>query len=122
MDIRVRGVYVVKGGAGALADAVAATFGKAGARLALLDRGAEGLSGRAARHRAMPVVADLVDAKATAAAIADVEQGLGHIDGLIHTAGAFALAPAATAPPELYDRMFDVNVRTLVNVTRAVLP
>jgi NADP-dependent 3-hydroxy acid dehydrogenase YdfG len=46
----------------------------------------------------------------------------GRVDGLIHTAGGFRMAPAHQADPGLYDRLFDMNVRTLVNAVGAVLP
>ena len=122
MELRIDGVYIVTGGAGALADAVATTFGAAGARLVLVDRVAEALRERAARHGAVPHTADLTDAAAAVAMVADIEGTLGRVDGVIHTAGAFAMERAELSDSALYDRMFDVNVRTLVNVTRAALP
>ena len=122
METRVDGVYIVTGGAGALADAVARAFAAAGARLALVDSAAEALRERAAALGAVPLVADLADADETAAMAAEVGEELGPVAGVIHTAGAFAAAPAGEATPGLYDRLFDANVRTLVNVTRAVLP
>jgi len=122
VEITTSGVYIVTGGAGALADAIAATFAAAGARLVLVDRLAEALRERAARYGALPLTADLTRADAAAAMVAEVESALGRVDGLIHTAGAFAMARADAADAALYDRMFDVNVRTLVNAVRAVLP
>ncbi len=122
MELKTEGVYIVTGGAGALADAVAATFSAAGARLVLVDRVAEALRERAAQHGAVPVTADLTDAAAAARMVADIEGTLGRVDGVVHTAGAFAMERAELSGPELYERMFDINVRTLVNVTRAALP
>jgi NADP-dependent 3-hydroxy acid dehydrogenase YdfG len=122
MKLRIDGVYLVTGGAGALAGEVARVFAAAGGRVALLDRNGEALRERAAALGAMPVVADLGDAAATAAAVATTVTALGRVDGLVHTAGAFAKERADAVTPASYDRMLDVNLRTLVNATRAVLP
>ncbi len=122
MELRIDGVYVVTGGAGALAEAVARVFIAAGARVVLVDRVREALRERAAALGAVPVVADLTDAAAAAAAVAETVEACGRVDGLIHTAGAFAKERAEAGDSALYDRMFDVNVRTLFNATRAVLP
>jgi len=116
------GVYVVTGGAGALAEAVAGRFAAAGARLVLVDRAAEALRERAAACGAVPLAADLAEADEAAAMAAEVEGSVGPVAGLVHLAGAFAAAPAADAGRELYDRLFDANVRSLVNAVRAVLP
>ena len=122
MNLRADGVFIVTGGAGALADAVAAVFGAGGARLVLVDRASEALRERAAARGAVPLAVDLADPGETNAMAVDVETSVGPVAGLIHTAGAFAMAPAATADATLYDRMLDANVRTLVNATQAVLP
>ena len=122
MKVNTDDVFVITGGAGALADAIAAVFGAAGARLVLVDRAAEALRERAAVHGAVPMTADLADAAETAAMAREVAETVGPVAGVIHTAGAFAMAPAASADEGLYDRMLDVNLRTLVNITRATLP
>jgi NAD(P)-dependent dehydrogenase (short-subunit alcohol dehydrogenase family) len=46
----------------------------------------------------------------------------GRLDGVIHTAGAFAMGPAEAADEAAYGRMLDVNLRTLFCVARAALP
>jgi NADP-dependent 3-hydroxy acid dehydrogenase YdfG len=122
MELHTDGTYLITGGAGALAEAVAATFVAAGARVVLVDRVAEALRERASRHGAVPLTADLADPAAAASMVAAAEAAVGHVDGLVHTVGAFAKADAAVAEAALYDRMFDANVRTLVNAARAVLP
>jgi NADP-dependent 3-hydroxy acid dehydrogenase YdfG len=122
MKVNSNDVFVITGGAGALADSIAAVFGTAGARLVLVDRASEALRERAAAHGAVPMTADLTDAAETAAMARAVAEAVGPVAGVIHTAGAFAMAPVADADEGLYDRMLDVNLRTLVNITRATLP
>jgi NADP-dependent 3-hydroxy acid dehydrogenase YdfG len=121
-ELRVDGVYVVTGGAGALAGAVAGVFTAAGARIVLVDRAAEALRERAGALGAVPIAVDLTDATETAAMVREVEEEVGPLAGVVHTAGTFAMAPAAGGEPGLYDRMLDINLRTLVNVARAALP
>ena len=122
MELRTGGVWIVTGGAGALADAVATVFAGAGARLVLVDRLSEVLRERAAAYGAVPLAADLTAPGETAAMVAEVEEAVGPVAGLIHPGGAFAMAPADAQEPALYERLFDANVRTLVNATQAVLP
>lgn len=128
MKVSPNDVFVITGGAGALADAIAAVFAAAGARLVLVDRAplrgqaSEALRERAAAHGAVPMTADLADANETVAMAREVAETVGPVAGVIHTVGAFAMAPVAAADEGLYDRMLDVNLRTLVNITRATLP
>ena len=122
MKVNPNDVFIITGGAGALADAIAAVFAAGGARLVLVDRAGEALRERAAAHGAVPMTADLADAAETVAMAREVAETVGPVAGVIHTAGAFAMAPVAAADEGLYDRMLDVNLRTLVNITRATLP
>jgi NADP-dependent 3-hydroxy acid dehydrogenase YdfG len=120
-DIADRG-YVITGAAGGIADAVVATFAEAGARLALVDVSMDVVRERAARHEALAIEADLTDTDAAADMVARASSGLGRIDGLIHTTGGFATAPADETDADLYDHLLDLNLRTLVVTTAAVLP
>jgi NADP-dependent 3-hydroxy acid dehydrogenase YdfG len=54
--------------------------------------------------------------------VAEAQDRLGGVDGLIHTTGGFAIAAAVDNDSGLYQRLFDLNVRTLVVTTAAVLP
>ena len=122
MEIATKGVYIVTGGGGAIAGPVAEVFREAGARLVLADRSAEAVAGRAEALGALAVVADLTDPAAAARMVTETVARYGRVDGLIHTAGAFAAAPAAEGGLELYEHLFAVNVRTLVCAVEAVLP
>ena len=122
MKVNPNDVFIITGGAGALADAIAAVFAAGGARLVLVDRAGVAVREGAAAHGAVPMTADLADAAETVAMAREVAETVGPVAGVIHTAGAFAMAPVAAADEGLYDRMLDVNLRTLVNITRATLP
>jgi len=114
--------FLITGAGGAIAGAVIEAFAGAEARLALADLELESVRERAERHGAVALAADLTDPRATAAMVAEVCRRLGGLDGLIHTTGGFAMAPAHEGGVALYERMFDLNVRTLVVATTAVLP
>src|SRR5215510_14731988 len=65
---------------------------------------------------------DLLDAGCAEALVRDVLAREGRLDGLIHTVGGFTYGPLHEAPLADYDRMFDLNVRTLFHVARALVP
>lgn len=116
---------IVTGAAGALGRSVAARFAAGGARLLLLDSDAARLDAVRAelghRHQARPV--DLTDRAATEAAIVAAAERLGGIDVLCNITGGFAMGPAVHAlPPGEWQRMFEVNVTTLLNAVAAVVP
>jgi NADP-dependent 3-hydroxy acid dehydrogenase YdfG len=99
-------VYVVTGGKGAIGRAVVAAFAAAGARAVVAD---------------LPEV-NLLDAAGAEALVRDVLTREGRLDGIIHTVGGFAQGKLHEAPLADYDRMFDLNVRSLFHVARAILP
>lgn len=121
MNVTTDGVFVITGGAGALAGAVAAVFREAGARLVLVDPVAA-VHERAAALGATPVVADLTTLGGARRMVEATLAAHGRLDGVIHTAGAFATGPAETADEAAYGRMLDVNLRTLFCVARSTLP
>jgi NADP-dependent 3-hydroxy acid dehydrogenase YdfG len=122
MQVESQGVYMITGGGGSLAGAVAAVFRDAGARLALVGRHEAGLVDRAAAVDGLAITADLASASEAERAVDETVAAFGRVDGLIHTAGSFAVAKATEAEPGLYERLFQDNVQTLDNAVRATLP
>src|SRR5262245_33470626 len=118
-------VVFITGATGALGRAVAETFDRAGARLAVVGSRPASLDavfpGLAARH--LKLAADLTDAKAAAATVAEAEQKLGRIDALCAIAGAFRMGePVHATSPEAWSEMAKLNVSTFVNVAAACVP
>ncbi|MEQ1955360.1 SDR family NAD(P)-dependent oxidoreductase [Mesorhizobium yinganensis] len=116
---------LITGATGNLGRAVAESFLKEGARLALVGSRKESLEraygGLAAEH--LGLAADLGDALAAAGAVAEAERVFGRIDAVCAIAGAFEMGGAVhEAPPELAERMMKANVATMVNVVRAAVP
>ncbi|NSX03171.1 SDR family NAD(P)-dependent oxidoreductase [Cupriavidus gilardii] len=112
---------LITGAAGNLGRAVAEAFARAGARLVLVDR--PGVSPTLPAGQHVAVEADLLDASAVERA---VEQAIGsckRIDVVCNVAGGFGMGPVVGEGADaLWERMFDLNLRTVLNVSRAVVP
>src|SRR5689334_12092712 len=106
-------VFIVTGGGGAIARPIVERFSRAGAKVVVVERALEHARARAAEVGGLAVAADLTRAADAAAMVTEVLRTLGRLDGLIHTVGGFVMGALADADEAQYDRMFDVNVRTL---------
>ncbi|GIW28509.1 MAG: SDR family oxidoreductase [Meiothermus sp.] len=115
-------VFILTGGGGAIAGAIARSFTQAGAKLALADAYETTIAERAQEFGARAFVANLTHYPDAEMLVRQVKNHFGRIDGLIHTVGGFAYAPVKDTEPNLYDRMFDLNMRTLFYTTRAIIP
>ncbi len=115
-------VYVVTGGGGAIAQPILRTFAAAGAKLVVVDRSLDYARAPAEAVGGLPLAVDLTQPDAGAELVSAAREKFGRLDGLIHTVGAFAMGRAHEGDPALYDRMFDLNVRTLWHALRAVVP
>lgn len=113
-----RQVVVVTGAAGALGRAVVEAFDKAGADCVLWDHHKDAAA--SAKH--MALVVDLLDAKAVDAAAKQVLAAKGRVDVLCNIAGGFASGPEVHESRALFDRMMDLNVRTVLNTVEALVP
>ena len=114
-------LVLITGAAGNLARAVAEVFVRQGDRVALLARKREALAKVYGEEDAQHlfVVADLLQADALQAAVGK----LGAVDVLCNLAGGFAMGDPvhATAASE-WQKLQDLNVRTLLNAVQAVVP
>ena len=120
-------VVMVTGAAGNLGAALAARFAALGSRLALLDRSAERLE-RARDELDLPsstvlLPSDLTAADSVAAAVEKAVTKLGGIDVLANIAGGFTMGPPLYETPDSdWDLMMELNVRSVFNTCRAVIP
>jgi len=109
-------VVVITGAAGALGRAVANEFASRGAKLALVD-----IIDAAGPHLAL--VGDLTDAAAAQKIVADITRKLGRIDVLANVAGGFTMGETvAETTDKTWNFMFDLNVKTMLNMVRATVP
>lgn len=112
---------LVTGARGNLGRAVAHAFAQAGARVVLLDRHDAPLPEVGSGHLALQ--ADLLDADSLAKAIGAAVQACGRIDVVCNLAGGFAMGTGIheTSTAD-WNRLFDMNVGTVLNMARAVVP
>ena len=116
---------MITGAAGHLGRAVAAAFAAQGARLALADLRLESLE-RAygdEGERRLFVAVDLLDAAAIDAAVDAVVARWQRIDVLCNIAGGFRMGDPVHATSDAdWNFLFDINARTLLHASRAVVP
>jgi NAD(P)-dependent dehydrogenase (short-subunit alcohol dehydrogenase family) len=110
---------LITGAHGNLGRALAAAFDKLGAGLALIDRHAP----PSHDPRKLMIAADLLDPVQTEGAVAQAIAHFGALDVACNLAGGFSMGPAVHESSDAdWDHLFALNVRTVLNVTRAVAP
>jgi NAD(P)-dependent dehydrogenase (short-subunit alcohol dehydrogenase family) len=116
---------LVTGATGNLGRAVAKAFGERGANLVLLGHRREALVSAFGNEDAqrMFAPADLLDQRKVDAVVRVAIERFGRIDILCNIAGGFRMGtPVHATSDDDWNFMFDVNVRTLLNCVRAVVP
>ncbi len=116
---------ILTGAAGNLGSAVAQVFALDSANLVLLDRSPLSDTALAALKPALclPMVLDLCDADQVLAAVDQAIARFGRIDVLCNLTGGFAMGQTVHETSDsAWDGMQDINVLTLRNTARAVVP
>ncbi len=116
---------LVTGAAGNLGRAVAQAFAARGAALVLAGSRAESLRRAFGDEDARRMFAsvDLLDQAGVDAAVAAAVARFGRIDVLCNLVGGFRMGtPAHQTADADWNAMFDINVRTLLHATAAVVP
>ncbi len=124
LDVRGR-TTVITGAASGMGAEVARELDRRGARLALLDRNAEGLaelaSGLTGTGHTTHVI-DLADDDAVAALAGEIQASHPHVQALITCAGSSMLGDIAQLTMAEMRWLMDVNLWGTVNITQALLP
>jgi NAD(P)-dependent dehydrogenase (short-subunit alcohol dehydrogenase family) len=121
-------VVMITGAAGNLGSAAAEAFREQGARLALFDHQENrlpeqypDLADSDQHHLAVSV--DLTEREQVEKAVSAAVHKLGPIDVLVNTVGGFTMGSRVDQLDRAtWERMIDLNLLTLLNTTRAVLP
>lgn len=124
LDVRGRTTVITGAAAGMGAD-VARQLAARGARIALLDRNADGLAAVAATLEGTghtTHVIDLTDDDAVTVVVAEVEASHSRIQALVTCAGSSMLGDIDQVTMAEMRWLMDVNLWGTVNVTRALLP
>ena len=121
-------VVIVTGAAGNLGRAIARAFEAAGATLVLVDRTADRLQslfpGLAdSPHHFLATSVDLTDSSAVEEMAAEAIERFGRVDVLVNTAGGWrGGTPVHETDPATWDFIMNLNVTSLLNASRVIIP
>ncbi len=120
-------VALITGASRGIGRAIALALAREGVHVALTARSSEALEETVMLCgeqgiNALSIIADLSHAEETARIVGTTVAELGGIDILINNAGVFGHGAAHDADLEQWDRGIDINLRSLVHLTRHALP
>lgn len=118
-------VCLITGGAGSIGLASARLLHRHGARIALVDRDADGLATAAAAlgPETLTTVADVADEADSARYVAETVARFGRIDVLFSNAGNFGtVAPIEAYPTDTFDAVLAVHVRGAFLAAKHAVP
>ena len=127
MDTKHRTV-VVTGAAGNLGRAVASAFAAQGANLVLVDLKREALAAaygdeNSEGEQRLFLAANLLEQEQVNLAVTAAMQRFGRIDVLCNLAGGFRMGDAVhESSDQNWDFLFNINSRTLLHTSRAIVP
>ena len=118
---------IISGGATGMGAASARLFAAEGAAVGVIDRNEAAGAAlvaelQAAGHRAVFARADVSSKAEVEAAVASVTAALGPANVLFNHAGTIVIKPFLETEEADWDFLFDVNVKSMYLMTRAVLP
>ena len=115
---------IVTGASSGIGAAVARRLAAEGVKMALVARSAERLKALAgevaSEHLILPL--DLTKPADVAAMVKATTDKFGHIDILFANAGSYVAGDVAVGDPDEWDRVVDINVKSVFRAVRAVLP
>jgi len=125
-DLRGKTV-LISGGSRGLGLVLGRAFGREGARVVLLARGADDLERAQLQLEtggvtALAIPCDITDPEAVARAVAQTETRFGGVDVLVNNAGVIQVGPASLMTAEDYQLAMDVHFWASYRLIEAVLP
>jgi len=114
-------IAVVTGATSGIGAATARRFAAEGAEIAAAGRNAVALAALKT-NTIRTYQADLADEQASAQFVSAVLRDFGGIDILVNAAGIISLGSIENTPLAEYDRMMNINVRSVLQLTQLVLP
>jgi NAD(P)-dependent dehydrogenase (short-subunit alcohol dehydrogenase family) len=113
---------LVTGGASGIGRAVCRRFAAEGARVAILDRDADGAVEAAAEVGGFGHAVDVRDAEAVTAATDAATEQLGGLTILVTNAGSSGLSLVHETDPKVFERLVQINLQGAFHSMRAALP
>src|SRR3954463_7072790 len=118
-------VAIVTGAGSGMGEAIAQTYAREGAKVAVLDineQAAQKVAGAIGKS-AIAVACDVTDRSDIARAVETTAAAFGEVDILVNNAGVAHLnKPVMEIDEKEFDRVFAVNVKGLFMFTQAVVP
>ncbi len=112
---------VVTGAASGIGLAIATAFSEAGARVLILDLNADAATAAAEKlHNAAPLVCNVADQAEVDRVFGDL-LGRERVDILVNNAGVPGIGTVESTTMADFERVFNVNVKSVYNCTRAVV-
>ncbi|MEW2259675.1 SDR family oxidoreductase [Streptomyces sp. NPDC047869] len=116
-------VILLTGGGSGIGQVTAQTLARDGHRVIIVGRNEDALAATAQGIDSLDyVVADITNSADIAAAITHIQQQHQRLDVVINNAGMAPVQPLEGLDMAEFDRVYAVNVRGLVDVTRQALP
>lgn len=113
---------LVTGAASGIGAAIARAYAAEGADLVLVDRDADRVQGLATELGAKARTVDVTHADATRQLVDGVAADHGRVDVLVNCAGILTEVPLVEMDVETWDRMIDVDLRSVFLLTRWAAP
>jgi len=118
-------VAIVTGGARGIGEAIALTFLREGARVAIIDSDRERLEilkkEAGQKHKeVMSIPCDITKSSEVNGMVDQVRRGFGRIDILVNNAGIIRRGTIETVSEEDWDRVIEVNLKGTFNTCKAV--
>ncbi len=115
---------IVTGGAQGIGQAIAFRLAEAGACVMLADINREAANETVGRIRSAGGTAEAIPADASSAedartVVEETEKAFGGLDILVNNAGIFPLVPVLRVSEELWDKVFDINLKGAFLYSRA---
>ncbi len=116
-------VVVVTGATGGLGPAVIRHFEEQSAQVVAFGRSKESLDRQFPGDNVSKKVCDLLNAEEVQKVVSETQAEYGHIDILVCVAGGFDMGSTVyETPMEQWERLNDLNVKTVLNTVKAVIP
>ncbi len=116
---------LVTGAASGFGRAIAETFVRAGAKVALVDINGDAAKSAAAAigDRALPIACDVADGAAVRSAVDQAIRSFGKLDIVVNNAGiSHKNRPMLEVDEAEFDRIFAVNVKAIYHMAHAIVP
>lgn len=116
-------VIVVTGGGSGIGRSIAKRLSAEGADVVIIGRREEALKETASQDAHISyVVADVCNSKDIAHALMVIKEKYGRLDGLVNNAGIAPVSPIETLDLTVFDKVFSLNVRAVLDFIHQALP